>query len=78
MLGTEISSIPSPKRPFGAAASRNDPVWVCPQLTSKRYKILLEFAFNTLYLLVSEPRLKIKWYPSIIGALIIWEWASSV
>jgi len=26
MLGTETSSIPSPKRPLGAAASRNDPV----------------------------------------------------
>lgn len=26
VLGTETFSIPSPKRPFGAAASRNEPV----------------------------------------------------
>jgi len=36
MLGTETSSIPSPKRPLGAAASRNDPVCVCPQLMNKK------------------------------------------
>lgn len=32
MLGTDILSIPSPNRPFGAAPVKNEPVWTRPHL----------------------------------------------
>lgn len=35
MLGTDISSIPSPIKPFGAAPSKNVPVWTLPQLHTR-------------------------------------------
>ena len=34
MVGTEIGSMPSPSRPFGAALSRNEPVCTFPHLSN--------------------------------------------
>ena len=41
VLGTDILSIPSPKRPFGAAPSKKVPVWSWPQL-QQNYKLSSE------------------------------------